>query len=111
MSLNYIVLTGQLAQDSELRYTVSGQPVLQFSLTVKSTANSEEYSYIRVVSRKEYPADIVKQLKKGTFVLVEGQLLTRTYTVSSGFQKKNIEISLESFNILKHTLEESKDIN
>lgn len=103
MSLNYIIISGHLAQDGEIRYTVSGHPVLQFSLALPTSSDTTSTSnYIRVVSRKEYPQSTVRRLVKGTPILVEGYLFTKasSTTSRSGSSKKNVIIGLENLEIL-----------
>lgn len=99
MSLNYIVLSGQLAQDSEIRYTVSGKSVLEFSLSLP-TAPTEEPRFVRVISRKEHPLETQQKLKKGAAVVVEGQLLNRRNESQAGYRRKQVEISLDHLTLL-----------
>lgn len=100
MSLNYIVLSGTLAQDGEIRYTAAGNSILEFNLMTPAPTDRKDPNFIRVVSRREYGHEMVHRLKKGISVVVEGQLLNRNYTTRAGLHKRSVEISLENLNII-----------
>ena len=104
MSLNYTMLSGHLPQNSELRYTVSGKPVLEFMLTLQDDHPDTEPNQVHAVARKEKLTSMQFQLKKGTYVLIEGQLRNRTLEAHhKGFRKKQLEINLDTITILEHS--------
>lgn len=100
MSLNHTVLSGQLSQDSELRYTVSGKPVLEFVLALPS--DGDLIPLIRAVTRRDKLMQLQSRLKKGVSVIVEGQLRNRKVEIQQGFKKKQMEINLDTITILDH---------
>ena len=99
MSLNYVILSGPLAQDSELRYSASGKAALEFYLVVPDAREPERTHTLRVINRRETTPELQRQLRKGVQVIVEGQLHQKTQEVS-GFKRTQPEIQLESLNIL-----------
>jgi single-stranded DNA-binding protein len=103
MSLNYISLSGQLLQDSEIRFTVSGKAVMEFNLVLSDNHHPDQTHTIRVINRRDSSPELQRQLRKGTNVIVEGQLQQRKHIVS-GHKQMLPEIQLESLSILGSTL-------
>ncbi len=94
-----MILSGPLAQDSELRYSPSGKAALEFHLVLPDARNPEQTHLLRVINRRETTAELQRQLRKGVQVVVEGQLHQKTYEVS-GYKRTQPEIQLESLSIL-----------
>lgn len=99
MSLNYIVLSGNLVQDSQLRYTSAGKPVLEFTLMVDEQDSSRHQ--IRVISKRDSATSHQNMLKRGTHVAVEGQLIQRLVDGHSGQRRKIPEIHMDHFTLLE----------
>ncbi|PKL76249.1 MAG: hypothetical protein CVV27_11330 [Candidatus Melainabacteria bacterium HGW-Melainabacteria-1] len=105
MSLNYITLSGSLLQDAEVRYTVSGKPVLEFSLAVKDGLNPDIQQFVRVIGRREHANELQTQLRRGTSVVVEGQLVQRKLESGSGHHRNQPEIQMDHLTLLDQPLE------
>jgi len=101
MSLNYIVLSGTLLQDSEIRYTMAGKSVLEFSLNVTDAQAPEIQQSVRVIGRREQATELHSQLKRGTPVVVEGQLVQRKLETGSGSRRKQPEINLDHLTVIE----------
>lgn len=101
MSLNYIVLSGTLAADSEVRYTVSGKAVLEFMLCPEDGQSDEFQPQVRVISAREQALEKQSRLKKGQPVLVEGQLHQRKIDTGSAQRRKQPEINMDHLTLLK----------
>lgn len=99
MSLNYVILSGHLTQDSEIRYTLSGKAVLEFSLAIPDSQYPEQTYVLRVIHRREGNPELQRQLRKGVAVIVEGQIYQKKLDVS-GHKRIQPEIQLESLSIL-----------
>ncbi len=83
--LNYIVLTGRIIEKSELKASSIGVFVIRFSIE-----NSLSFSVGRSdEGRKTYTLDVEawgnlaervdRNIESGTFVLIEGNLVSRSY--------------------------------
>lgn len=85
VSLNRVLLIGNLTKDPELRYTPSGTPVASLRLAVNSTfkdqagQKKEETCFITVVVWSRQAELCNQYLKKGRAIFVEGRLIYRTW--------------------------------
>lgn len=100
MSLNYIVLSGNLIQDSEIRYTMAGKSVLEFSLAIQDPQTPEIQQFVRVIGRRDQATEQHQLLKRGTPVVVEGQLVQRKLETGSGPRRKQPEIHMDHLTVL-----------
>jgi len=99
MYLNKVILVGRLVTDPELRATPNGQSVCSFRLATnriwtdkKTGEKKEKAEYHNVVLWRKL-AEIAHQfLKKGSLVLIEGRLQTRTWQDPSGMTRSRTEI-------------------
>jgi single-strand DNA-binding protein len=98
MDFNHVVIVGRVTASPELRSTPSGQSVTQLGVatnrawTDKAGAKQEEVEFHNVVLWGKQ-ADVAAQfLQKGSLVLVEGRLRTRSWTDKDGQQRKATEI-------------------
>ena len=105
-SLNKVFLVGNLTRDPELRYIPSGQPVVTFTVAVNRAYNSqsgekkEEVSFIRVVAWARLAENCNDYLKKGSPVLVEGRLQSRSWDAQDGTKRSTIEVVAQSVQFL-----------
>jgi len=94
MSVNKVILVGNLGRDPEVRATPSGQSVCNFSLatteryTDRGGQQRDQTEWHNVVAWGK-TADICGQyLKKGRQVYIEGRLTTRQYEAKDGTGKR-----------------------
>jgi single-strand DNA-binding protein len=105
MNLNKVFLIGRLASDPELRSTPSGQPVCSFRLatnriwTDESGQRQEKTEFHNIVLWRRL-AEIASQfLTKGSLVLIEGRIETRTWQDSAGNKRFRTEVIGESLQL------------
>lgn len=103
MYLNRVYLLGNLTQDPELKNLSSGSSVTNFGIatnrawTDQNGAKQESVEYHNVVAFGK-PAEIISQyLQKGSLVLVEGRLQTRSWEAQDGQKRYKTEIVVENF--------------
>jgi single-strand DNA-binding protein len=94
MSVNKVILVGNLGRDPEVRATPSGQSVCNFTLatterfTDRAGQQRDQTDWHNVVVWGKQ-ADLCGQyLKKGRQVYVEGRLTTRQYEAKDGTGKR-----------------------
>lgn len=101
MNLNKVVIVGRVTADPELRTTTSGTHVASFSMatnrnwTDKDGERKEDTEFHNIVAWGRQ-ADIVSQFsKKGSLLLIEGRLQTRSWEGKDGQQRRTTEIVTE----------------
>ena len=103
MSINKVILVGNLGQDPEIRSTNDGREIANFSIASWKDKNSgekkEKTEWHRVVIFSQGLVGVVKNyVKKGTKLYIEGSLQTRKWTDAQGVEKYTTEIVLQNFN-------------
>ena len=102
--MNKIIITGSLCKDIELRYTTSNIPVLQNSVAVKNdfkNANGEyDSEFINIVVWRQTAEFLNNYAAKGSKVLVEGRLTTRSYDKQDGTKGYVTEVVAEKVELL-----------
>lgn len=107
MSKGYsrVILIGNLGRDPEMKYLPNGDPVTNFSIAVnrRRTVNGEpqdETDWYRVNCFRRNAEVADQYLRKGSQVLVDGQLLIRQYTGNDGAERTSVEVNCDSFTML-----------
>jgi single-strand DNA-binding protein len=98
-----ITIVGNLTADPELRYTPTGQQVVNF--TIASTPrsfdrNSNEWKngealFLRASAWGEFAENITNSLTKGMRVIAQGRLNQRSYDANDGTRKVSLELAVE----------------
>jgi len=101
MNLNKVFILGRLTVDPQLRSTTTGQQVASFCVATNRVWNdksgqkqeSTEFHNVVVWGRQ---AEVASQfLVKGSMVLIEGRLQTRSWEGKDGQQRRTTEIISE----------------
>jgi len=98
MNLNKVFLLGNLTRDPELRQTPSGQAVCTIGLATNrfysdSSGQRQQQAEFHNVVAWGRQAEIINQyLKKGSLILVEGRLQTRSWVDPQGVKHWKTEI-------------------
>lgn len=106
MSVNKVILIGNLGKDPDIRTTSDGREVASFSLATteswkdkNSGEKKDKTEWHRIVVFSENLVKLVKNyVKKGSKLYIEGQLQTRKWTDKDGVEKFSTEIVLQNFN-------------
>ena len=105
MSVNKVILLGNVGRDPEIRELPNGGRVANFSIATeerwrdKQTGEQRERTeWHRIVVFNPMLIDIVDdRVFKGTRVYLEGQLQTRRWQDPSGYDRFTTEIALQRF--------------
>ena len=98
VSLNKVILIGNLTRDPEIRYIPSGTPVGEFGIAVNrayTTATGErkeEVCYVKIVTWNKLAENCSKYLVKGRPVFVEGRLQSRSWETKDGEKRSTLEV-------------------
>jgi single-strand DNA-binding protein len=106
MSINKVILVGNVGQDPEIRSTQDGREIANFSLATSdswkdksSGERKEKTEWHRVVIFSQGLINVVRNyIKKGSKLYIEGSLQTRKWTDSQGVEKFTTEVVLQNFN-------------
>ena len=96
-TVNRVQLTGNLGNDPEIKTFESGK-LAKFSMatkeeyTTRSGEKSSDTQWHFVIAWGKVAERIETELKKGSFVSVEGRLVTKNYVDKSGQKKYVTEI-------------------
>lgn len=94
MYLNKAILIGNLTRDPELKSLPSGVKVCSFSLATnrvwkdKNGARQESADYHNVVVFGRQAETVAQYMKKGSSILVEGRMQTRSWDDKTSGEKK-----------------------
>ncbi|MFP4520807.1 MAG: single-stranded DNA-binding protein [Fibrobacterota bacterium] len=116
-ALNKVLIVGNLTKEPELRQTGTGTPVANFRIASSrrfrgsSGEWKEEVCYIGVVSWQKLAENCASHLKKGSAVLVEGELQSRSWETEDGSKRSTIEIHAHKVQFLDKKHEKDEDQN
>ena len=97
-NVNKVFLLGNLARDPEMRFAQSGTAVLNFSLatnrvyTAASGEKKEDTTFVRIVVWGKQAERCNDYLQKGSSVLVEGRLNSRSWETPEGQKRNMLEV-------------------
>ena len=107
MSLNKVLLIGNLTRDPELRSTPSGQSVASFGLATnrvwkdpQSGEKKEAVEFHNIVMWRRLAEIAGQYLHKGSKIFLEGRLQTNSWQDQSGSKKYRTEIVAENMQML-----------
>lgn len=110
MSLNKVILIGNVGRDPEVRYFDSGAAIANFPLATSErgytlangTVVPERTDWHNIVVRRDQVTFVEKWVKKGTLLMVEGKIRNRSYDDQNGVKRYVTEIHadrVEFFNL------------
>ena len=108
MSVNKVILLGNVGQDPKVKYFDSGSAVATFSLATTDRAYTlangtqvpERTEWHNIVASNHWAEIVDKYLHKGDKLYVEGKLRTRTYTDQAGATRYVTEVYVDYFEML-----------
>ncbi|CAN5803690.1 single-stranded DNA-binding protein [soil metagenome] len=99
MTLNKMMIIGNLGADPELRYTPGGKAVTELRVAVNDNRKGpdgewiEETLWFRVSVWEQQAERMAEQLRKGNKIYAEGQLRAREYEARDGQKKTSLELA------------------
>ena len=108
--INYVIVAGNLTKDPIFRQTTNNTPVVNFSIAsnrkYKDSTNSwqEDVCYVGIVAWNKLAESCKERLKKGSAVLVDGELQSRSWKSEEGFNRSIIEIKARRIQFLNKRL-------
>jgi len=106
MSVNKVILVGNLGKDPELRYTPSGAAVANFTIATserykdRNGQTQEKTEWHNIVAWRQLAEICGKYLHKGKQVYIEGRIQTRSYDDRDGNKRYITEIVADQMQML-----------
>ena len=104
MSLNKVMLIGNLGQDPEQQTAQSGTKIVNFSLATtekwkdRDGNPQERTEWHRIAIFNERLGDLAMRfLNKGSRIYVEGEMQYRKYTDKNGVEKQSAAVALKAY--------------
>ena len=106
MSLNKVMIIGNVTRDPEARTTPNGQNVTSFSVatnlvwTDQAGQKQKKAEFHNIVAWRKLAEICAQYLHKGSKVYLEGRLQTRDWIAQDGAKRYRTEIVLENMEML-----------
>jgi single-strand DNA-binding protein len=104
--LNYVLIVGNLTKDPIYRTTSNNTPVVNFSIASnrrykdRNSNWQEDVCYIGVVAWNKLAESCQQRLRKGSAVLLEGELQTRNWRTEDGGHRSILEVKARRIQFL-----------
>jgi len=106
MNLNKAIIVGRVTQDPQLRTTPSGHPVCNFSIATNRIWNNqttherqEKTEFHNIVAWSRLAEISNQYLRRGSLVMIEGRIETRSWDDQSGNKRYRTEIVAENMQL------------
>ena len=116
MSINKVILIGNVAKKPEIRQTQDGKEIATFSLATseswkdKSSGEKKDKTEWHKIVSYDYRIDFIKNyVDKGSKLYLEGALQTRKWKDKDGVEKYTTEIILKGFGCNIQLLNKKED--
>ncbi len=104
--LNNVIIVGNLIKDPVFRHTTTGTPVTNFYIASNRKFKDnlgnwkEDVCFVGVVAWYKLAESCHENLRKGSAVLVEGELQSRNWKTDDGFNRNVVEIKARRIQFL-----------
>lgn len=99
LNFNQAILAGRLTADPELKTTQSGISVTQFTVAVsrpKPKEGDAQTDFISCVAWRERADFVAKFFRKGSAIMIVGQIQTRSWTDDNGQKRYATEVLVDN---------------
>jgi single-strand DNA-binding protein len=104
--MNCVVIAGNLTKDPIFRQTTNGTPVVNFTVAsnrkFRDSGNQwqEDVCYVGIVAWNKLADSCRDRLKKGSAVLIDGELQSRNWKTDDGHNRSIVEIKARRIQFL-----------
>lgn len=104
--LNSVIVAGNLTKDPVFRQTSNNTPVVNFHIAAnrryKDSSNQwqEDVCYVGIVAWNKLADSCKDRLKKGSAVLIDGEMQSRTFKTDDGKNRTVVEIKAKRIQFL-----------
>lgn len=111
--MNKIIITGNITKDIELAETASGTSYCNFSVAVNrampDSDGNKQTDFFNCTAWKQRAEVIAKYCKKGSKVLIEGEMQSRVYEDKNGIRQTGWNINVNNIEFLGNRQENSDE--
>ena len=107
MSINKVVISGNLTRDPELRETPSGSQVLSFGVAVNDRRRNPETqqwedcaNFVDCAMFGNRAAGVARCLAKGSKVAIEGKLRWSQWEAKDGAKRSKLEVVVDEIELM-----------
>lgn len=115
MSVNKVILVGNVGKDPEVRYLDSGVAVCNFPLATSETYKNRDGEKVtstewhNIVMWRALAEIAEKYVKKGTQLYIEGKIRTRSWDDRDGNKRYTTEVVADNMQMLGRKSDEAPD--
>jgi single-strand DNA-binding protein len=95
--MNLFIASGRTTNEPETRYTNDGKAVASFNFAVNRIFDKENSDFFKCVAFGKTAETIEKLVKKGTKLLIEGEMRNNNYTDKNGTKRYEMQVIVNSF--------------
>ena len=92
LNLNKVVIGGRITADPEMRVTPTGIHTVGFSIAINGRGKNAQVDFIDIVAWRGLADTVCKYFKKGSAILVCGELQTRSWSDQQGNKRYATEV-------------------
>jgi single-strand DNA-binding protein len=106
MSINKVILVGNVGKDPDIRYLDNGVVKCSFSLATSESYKNKAGEKVtntewhNIVIWRDLAKAAETYVKKGAQLYIEGKISTRSYQDKDGVQRRVTEITADTFQLL-----------
>ena len=108
--MNKVILMGRLARDPDVRTTQGGKSVARMTLAVdrrKSADGQQDADFLALIAWEKIADIAANYLHKGSKILVEGRLQSRSYDAQDGSKRYVTEVIVSSLEFCESRCQET----
>ena len=108
--MNKVILMGRLARDPDVRTTQGGKTVARMTLAVdrrKSADGQQDADFLALIAWEKIADIAANYLHKGSKILVEGRLQSRSYEAKDGSKRYVTEVVLSNLEFCESKKQEA----
>lgn len=113
--INLVMIAGNLTKDPTLRTTRNGTPVANFSIASNRRFRNadhewqEDVCYVGVVAWNRLAESCAANLRKGSAIVVEGELQSKVWDLPDGSTRTAVEVKARRIQFLSRERDEERD--
>ena len=108
--MNKVILMGRLTRDPDVRTTQGGKSVARMTLAVdrrKSADGQQEADFLALIAWEKIADIAANYLHKGSKILVEGRLQSRSYDAQDGSKRYVTEVIVSNLEFCESRKQEA----